>query len=162
LILMGIVKDALKKTIKVMGKDMGKSFKIMAKERKRAVKQADRDVKKLTKEAFAHSWVKKTKPSRYIPQGIRLKVALRDKYKCQICGAGLKRNPGRAEFDHKTKPFAKGGKATVRNLQLLCRTCNRKKGAKTNYKPDRKRRPVKRKRRRKQKGLLTRLSEWEV
>jgi 5-methylcytosine-specific restriction endonuclease McrA len=34
----------------------------------------------------------------------------------------------RLEFDH-IVPVAMGGSGTVRNVQLLCETCNREKGA---------------------------------
>ena len=42
------------------------------------------------------------------------------------------RNPGMdlMDIDHKN-PIAKGGSDTKRNLQLLCRSCNTRKGATT-------------------------------
>lgn len=42
-------------------------------------------------------------------------------------GTGAYRIP--MEFDH-IKPLSKGGKTELNNLQLLCRKCNRSKGAK--------------------------------
>ena len=48
--------------------------------------------------------------------------------KCMYCG----RKPGidLMDIDHKN-PMAKGGSDQKRNLQLLCRTCNTRKGATT-------------------------------
>ena len=48
--------------------------------------------------------------------------------KCMYCG----RKPGidLMDIDHKN-PMAKGGSDTRRNLQLLCRSCNTRKGATT-------------------------------
>ena len=48
--------------------------------------------------------------------------------KCMYCG----RKPGidLMDIDHKN-PVAKGGSDTKRNLQLLCRSCNTRKGATT-------------------------------
>ena len=48
--------------------------------------------------------------------------------KCMYCG----RKPGidLMDIDHKN-PMAKGGSEQNRNLQLICRTCNTRKGATT-------------------------------
>lgn len=48
--------------------------------------------------------------------------------KCMYCG----RKPGMdlMDIDHKN-PVAKGGSDNKRNLQLLCRSCNTRKGATT-------------------------------
>ena len=48
--------------------------------------------------------------------------------KCMYCG----RKPGidLMDIDHKN-PMAKGGSDQKRNLQLICRTCNTRKGATT-------------------------------
>jgi 5-methylcytosine-specific restriction endonuclease McrA len=40
---------------------------------------------------------------------------------CRVCGS-----VDRLEFDHK-KPIAKGGRHVLSNLQILCRSCNRRK-----------------------------------
>lgn len=58
-----------------------------------------------------------------IPENVRIFVWQRDGGKCVHCGA--REN---LEFDH-IIPFSKGGGATERNVQLLCRTCNASKGA---------------------------------
>lgn len=52
------------------------------------------------------------------------RVVLRDKGQCQICLSRLN-----LELDH-IIPTSKGGKTTVTNLQVLCRSCNRRKGNK--------------------------------
>ena len=48
--------------------------------------------------------------------------------KCMYCGA--KQRIDLMDIDHKN-PIAKDGTNSRRNLQLLCRTCNTRKGAKT-------------------------------
>lgn len=63
-------------------------------------------------------------PSRYIPKAVREKVYKKHGGKCKYCGSRR-----RLEYDH-IFPFAHGGKNTVRNLQLLCFKCNRRKGKK--------------------------------
>jgi 5-methylcytosine-specific restriction endonuclease McrA len=44
------------------------------------------------------------------------------KHRCAVCGA---RRP--LELDHR-KPLSRGGRHTVRNLQVLCKGCNSRKG----------------------------------
>lgn len=58
-----------------------------------------------------------------IPEGVRIFVWRRDGGKCVRCGSDQ-----RLEFDH-IIPVKEGGSNTERNLQLLCETCNRRKGA---------------------------------
>lgn len=58
-----------------------------------------------------------------IPDDIKMFVWQRDKGHCVKCGS--QRN---LEFDH-IIPIAMGGSNTARNIQLLCETCNRAKGA---------------------------------
>jgi 5-methylcytosine-specific restriction endonuclease McrA len=66
--------------------------------------------------------------SRHIPRDIMFKVARRDDYRCQKCQQPVPDD--QIEFDH-IIPHAKVGPTTVANIRLLCRTCNRKKGAST-------------------------------
>ena len=61
--------------------------------------------------------------SRRIPRNVQREVWRRDQGRCVECGSKEK-----LEFDH-IIPFARGGSNTVRNVQLLCETCNRSKGA---------------------------------
>ena len=58
-----------------------------------------------------------------IPQDVKIAVWQRDAGRCVECGANSE-----LEFDH-IIPLAMGGANTLRNLQLLCATCNRRKGA---------------------------------
>lgn len=58
-----------------------------------------------------------------IPESVRLFVWRRDKGQCVKCGSRE-----RLEFDH-IIPIAAGGSNTERNIQLLCESCNRSKGA---------------------------------
>lgn len=59
-----------------------------------------------------------------IPVNVRTEVWRRDGGKCVVCGT--KHN---LEFDH-IIPIARGGATTAKNLQLLCQSCNQRKGAK--------------------------------
>lgn len=58
-----------------------------------------------------------------IPDDVRIFVWNRDGGRCVRC-----RSNERLEFDH-IIPVTLGGANTARNLQLLCETCNREKGA---------------------------------
>jgi hypothetical protein len=61
--------------------------------------------------------------SRSIPQDVKIAVAARDGGRCRQCGSTAD-----LHFDH-VIPWSKGGANTVANIQLLCGTCNRRKGA---------------------------------
>jgi hypothetical protein len=61
--------------------------------------------------------------SRVIPQDVKIAVTVRDQGKCVQCGA-----TDDLHFDHKI-PWSRGGTNTVNNIQLLCGSCNRRKGA---------------------------------
>lgn len=58
-----------------------------------------------------------------IPEGVRHSVWRRDQGRCVQCDSQEK-----LELDH-IIPLSRGGSNTERNLQLLCETCNRRKGA---------------------------------
>lgn len=60
---------------------------------------------------------------RPIPEAIRNEVWRRDNGRCRHCGT-----TEWLEYDH-IVAWSKGGPSTARNLQLLCQTCNRRKGA---------------------------------
>ena len=56
-----------------------------------------------------------------IPESVRIAVWRRDEGKCAKCGS--RKN---LEYDH-IIPVSEGGSNTVRNIELLCEECNRKK-----------------------------------
>lgn len=58
-----------------------------------------------------------------IPTEVKTEVWRRDAGACVQCGSNEN-----LEFDH-IIPLSMGGANTIRNLQLLCMTCNRSKGA---------------------------------
>lgn len=60
---------------------------------------------------------------RYIPEKLREKIYARDGYKCKHCG-----KTENLTMDH-VRAFSKGGRATEKNLQTLCQSCNSRKGA---------------------------------
>jgi len=62
-------------------------------------------------------------PREPIPENVRLFVWQRDQGRCVKCGLRE-----RLEFDH-IIPVASGGSSTERNVQLLCESSNRSKGA---------------------------------
>lgn len=67
---------------------------------------------------------KNQKPKARIDGLTRIAVMERDKYRCVSCATHLD-----LCLDHKI-PESKGGKASVDNLQTLCRSCNSAKGVK--------------------------------
>ena len=66
----------------------------------------------------------KRKPAKrkHIPKAIRDAVMERDNYTCVYCGST--NNP---ELDH-NEAHANNGSNEIDNLQVLCRSCNRRKG----------------------------------
>jgi hypothetical protein len=56
-----------------------------------------------------------------LSEAVRHEVWRRDQGKCASCGSSQK-----LEFDH-IVPHSRGGSDTVRNIQLLCEPCNRRK-----------------------------------
>lgn len=70
---------------------------------------------------------RKSQPPSYqrepIPDKVKMFVWQRDGGRCVRCGS--RKN---LEYDH-IIPVSKGGANTARNIQLLCETCNRSKGA---------------------------------
>jgi hypothetical protein len=75
-------------------------------------------------EAFENLECLPTARRERISEKVRLFVWQRDGGKCVECNG-----KGRLEFDH-IIPVAEGGSSTERNIQLLCESCNRKKGKK--------------------------------
>ena len=70
--------------------------------------------------------VKPTTPQRRRPNltnALMSKVWIRDNGACVECGSQED-----LEFDH-IVPFSKGGSSTEENLRILCRRCNRSRGA---------------------------------
>ncbi|WP_433578795.1 TerD family protein [Nocardia brasiliensis] len=61
--------------------------------------------------------------TRSIPQEVKAEVWQRDGGKCVECG-----DSHYLEFDH-IIPLSRGGATSAANLQILCRSCNRAKGA---------------------------------
>jgi stress response protein SCP2 len=61
--------------------------------------------------------------SRAIPPEVKAEVWQRDRGRCVDCGA-----THHLEFDH-VIPLSRGGATSPANLQILCRACNRAKGA---------------------------------
>ena len=71
-----------------------------------------------------HNEKNATNNPRSINYRTRFKVMQRDDFKCQICGASPATQAGvLLHVDH-IVPVAKGGQATMDNLQTLCQKCN--------------------------------------
>jgi hypothetical protein len=62
--------------------------------------------------------------SRIIPRDILIKTIRRDNQRCQICNEYVSEDE--IELDH-IIPISKGGKTTIENLRVLCRSCNKAK-----------------------------------
>jgi hypothetical protein len=88
----------------------------------------DREVKKQRKLQRAHAALQqgyappqmRREP---ISQEVKLAVWQRDGGRCVQCGSSFD-----IQYDH-IIPFSMGGASTVENLQILCGSCNRTKGA---------------------------------
>ena len=64
-------------------------------------------------------------PSRYVPLDVRRTVFARDGGRCRFVGPGGHRCPARRQLEyHHVEPHARGGKAVLANIQLMCRTHN--------------------------------------
>ena len=62
--------------------------------------------------------------SRNVSLSLRLAVLSRDNFRCVFCGKSPATNIGtKLHIDH-IKPFSRGGKSTLENLQTLCEECN--------------------------------------
>jgi len=63
--------------------------------------------------------------SGYVPAAVKREVWIRDGGRCQrpLEGGGICGSTHRLQFDH-VVPRARGGKATVSNIRLLCQPCN--------------------------------------
>ena len=69
-----------------------------------------------------------TTSTRHIPAGVRRAVWQRDEGRCAFIGrAGRCRETAFLEFHH-VEPYARGGAATVDNIQLRCRAHNQYEG----------------------------------
>lgn len=92
---------------------------------KRYVLRRERAVEKMRREVDALESCRSLEDStrEAIPENVRLFVWQRDKGQCVRCGSRE-----RLEFDH-IIPVVAGGSSTERNIQLLCESCNRSKGA---------------------------------
>ncbi len=60
----------------------------------------------------------------YLSDDLRIKILLRDNFKCKLCGDSPPNTV--LEIDH-IVPISKGGKTNRKNLQTLCKKCNRGK-----------------------------------
>lgn len=85
-------------------------------------------VNKLHEDSRMEARVKKARSA--MTSKLREYIKRRDNYTCQICGRSKYRYPDlEFEIDH-IFPVSLGGRTEESNLQLLCKDCNRKKGAK--------------------------------
>jgi len=69
-------------------------------------------------------YTKRKKPDRYISKKIKKEIFHKYKHKCNYCGS-----VENLEIDH-IIPVSKGGKNELKNLQVLCKSCNLKKSNK--------------------------------
>jgi 5-methylcytosine-specific restriction endonuclease McrA len=91
---------------------------------KHEVIRQSKEIQQIRREVEAFENLKETPSARRerIAEKVRMFVWQRDQGRCVECGG-----KDRLEFDH-IIPVVEGGASTERNIQLLCETCNRKKG----------------------------------
>ena len=65
---------------------------------------------------------------RYGSGGMRTKVFMRDRYRCQYCG--VRGSAFELSLDH-ILPRSRGGRTTPENLCVACKSCNSRKGDRT-------------------------------
>lgn len=66
--------------------------------------------------------------NRDVNDRLKIRVWLRDKHRCQICGRSPATNPEIILHVDHIKPWSKGGETVLENLQTLCSKCNLGKG----------------------------------
>jgi len=96
--------------------------KILKLKRKRELEQEAVD--ELLSQGIISNASSESRKRSAIPEDIKQIVWRRDEGKCCYCGS-----TENLEFDH-IIPFTKGGSDSVKNLQILCLSCNRKKSSK--------------------------------
>lgn len=67
-------------------------------------------------------YLKRIRRKTYLPKHIREQILKKYQHRCNVCGS-----QSDLQIDH-IKPVAKGGKDIAKNLQILRKTCNLKKG----------------------------------
>ena len=115
-------RDELQKEIDRQEKEIIKA-KLLGSERKRRLSREARE-ELMEKGLLFNKYSSKQKSRETIPQEIMDQVWNRDGGKCVGCGSQES-----LEFDH-IIPHSKGGAATYRNLQILCKACNLRKSNK--------------------------------
>ena len=72
---------------------------------------------------------------KWISDAGRAAIYARDEYTCQLCGKKCIQDENRVHADHITidhiVPYSKGGAHTADNLRVACRSCNVKRGNRT-------------------------------
>lgn len=66
------------------------------------------------------------KDNRYINNGLKAKIIIRDDSTCQMRGKNVREDHIRVHIDH-IVPLSWGGKTIFDNLQVLCSDCNEEK-----------------------------------
>ena len=77
---------------------------------------------------------------KWISDADRAAIYLRDNFTCQLCGKKCIQDENRVHSDHITidhiVPYSKGGAHTADNLRVACRSCNVKRGNRTENEED--------------------------